>query len=446
VEASLQHEAKATANGRREFVVLLKQRRRESRLQSDVSPRAAVTSRMKPSSALRTVSDRKYLLSAWKEISKRNPSSRGLDDVTIRAFKGRLEENLSEISSDLRANAYIFNKLRAHAISKGGSKKMRPLQIATVRDRVVMKALALFIEHDFAPLNLDCSYAFIRGRGVSKAISRIRELLEQGNKFYFEADIINFFGEVNRDTLWQMFSRKVRQRSLLPLLRQCFRLELEDLDSYKPEFQELFIGTGSGIPQGGVLSPMLANFYLYEFDRRMILHGFNLVRYADDFVVLCESQAKAQQAHDFARAVLTTLNLRIHDLGATDSKSKIGYFPKDGLTFLGVRFEGREIFPTSKVVQRFKSKVEEVLKPESGLSLFKTLQRLRNLIDGWGKCYRAMRVYKLYLELDAFTKTSIESYLEHLGIRLLGTKRGKQMRLLGVPSLTAMVQFSKPKD
>jgi RNA-directed DNA polymerase len=271
-------------------------------------------------------------------------------------------------------------------------------------------------------------------------------LIEAGNRFYFEADIINFFGEVDRDTLWRMFSRKVRQRSLLPLLQQCFKVELENLESYKPEFQELFIGAGSGIPQGGVLSPMLANFYLHEFDRRMMQHCFNLVRYADDFVVLCDSEKQARQAHDFAKVALATLNLRIHDLGLPDSKSRIGYFPKDGLTFLGVRFEGREIFPTSKVVQRFKLKVEEVLKPESGLSLFKTLQRLRNLIDGWGKCYRAMRVYKLYLELDVFIKTSLEQYLEHLGIRLIGTKKGKQMKLLGVPSLVAMVEFSKSRE
>ena len=82
--------------------------------------------------------------------------------------------------------------------------------------------------------------------------------------------------------------------------------------------------------------------------------------------------------------------------------------------------------------------------PESGITLFKTLQRLRNLIDGWGKCYRAMRVYQLYLELDTFVKMSVERYLEQLGIRLVGTKKGKHMKLLGVPSLVAMVEFSKP--
>ena len=104
---------------------------------------------MNSASALRTVSDKEFLRRAWKEISKRNMLSKGLDNVTIRAFKARLDENLSAISADIRGGTYIFNKLRAHAIKKPGSSKHRPLQIAAVRDRVVMKAIALFIEPAF---------------------------------------------------------------------------------------------------------------------------------------------------------------------------------------------------------------------------------------------------------------------------------------------------------
>jgi len=443
VEASLQHEAKATANCVRTLVVLHKQRRRECRLQSAVSPQAANTFIMNPASAIRTVSDREFLRKAWKEISKRNMRSKGLDNVTIKAFKGRLDENLSEISGDLRANTYIFNKLRAHAIKKPGSKKSRPLQIAAVRDRVVMKAIALFIEPAFRQFNLDCSFAFIKGRGVNPAIKRIHDLVAQGNKFYFEADIINFFGSVDRQALWKMFSRQVRHKSLVPLLQQCFNLELEDLQSHQTEFQELFFGADSGIPQGGVLSPMLANFYLYEFDRRMLKHGFNLVRYADDFVVMCRTAEQARQAHQLSKDTLKTLNLEIHALDAPDSKSRIGNFSKDGLMFLGVCFEGQEIFPASKVVKRFKSKIEEVLRPASGDSLFKTLQKLTNLINGWGKCYRAMRVLDVYLRLDEFIKASVETYLGNVGVRLIGKNKRKHMKLLGIPSLTGMVEHTK---
>jgi RNA-directed DNA polymerase len=400
-------------------------------------------SNMNSGSALRVISDREELRKAWREISKRNMLSKGLDNVTIRAFKNALDQNLSQISSDLRANTYAFNKLRAHAIKKPGSSKPRPLQIASVRDRVVMKSIALFIEPAFREFNLPCSFAFIKGRGVRQAIDRIHELVAQGNKFYFEADIINFFGAVDREVLWTMFSRRVRHKSLLRLLRQCFDLELEDLNGHQTEFQELFFGADSGIPQGGVLSPTLANFYLYEFDRRMLQHGFNLVRYADDFVVMCESEARARQAHDFAKDALKTLNLEIHALDAPNSKSRIGNYSKEGLMFLGVMFEGKENFPAKKVVQRFKGKVEEVLKLSSGNSLFKTLERLKNLINGWGKCYRSMRVLETYLKLDEFIKASVESYLEGAGIRLVGKKKGKHMKFLGVPSLTSMVEHKK---
>lgn len=398
---------------------------------------------MNTPSAIRTVSDREFLRKAWKEISKRNLRSKGLDNVTIRAFKGRLDENLSEISGELKTNTYKFNKLRAHAIKKPGSTKLRPLQIAAVRDRVVMKAIALFIEPAFQRFNLDCSFAFIRGRGVTPAIKRIHDLVAAGNRFYFEADILDFFGSVDRQVLWMMFSREVRHKSLLPLLRQCFNLELENLQSHQTEFQELFFGAGSGIPQGGVLSPMLANFYLYEFDRRMLQSGFNLVRYADDFVVMCGTEQQARQAHKQSTAILGTLNLKIHALDAPTSKSRIGDFSKHGLMFLGICFEGQAIFPASKVVTRFKSKVEELLKPVSGDSLFKTLQKLTNLINGWGKCYRSMRVFETYMRLDDFIKKAVEDYLSSVGVRLSGRNKRKHMRLLGIPSLAEMVEHTR---
>jgi RNA-directed DNA polymerase len=369
--------------------------------------------------------------------------SRGLDNVKLHQFKNSLDENLSKISTELRSGTYEFNKLRAHAIKKPGTQNYRPLQIPAVRDRVVMKALALFIEPAFAQFNLDCSFAFIRGRGVNAAINRIRELANGGKKFYFETDILNFFGSVDKSALWQMLSGKIRQRSLLPLLKQCFDLELEDLDGYATEFQKLFLGADSGIPQGGVLSPMLANFYLHEFDRRMLDRGFNLVRYADDFVVMCASEADARHAHQFSENTLRALNLRIHSLDEPNSKSRIGNFSKEGLLFLGIRFEGANIFPAKKAIERFENKVREVLTPESGDNLFKTLQGLRNLIDGWGKCYRTMRVQDIYVRLDEFVRQSVEIYLKKAGIQLLGRSKRRQMRLLGVPSLTAMVQHKE---
>jgi RNA-directed DNA polymerase len=385
------------------------------------------------------------LQAAWRAISKRNKLSKGSDNITIKAFSSSLDLNLRAISSEIRAKTYQFSKLRPATVAKPGSEKPRPIQIPTIRDRIIMKALALHIQPSFSKFDLPCSYAFIRGkdRGVKAAISRIQELVDQGNVQYFEADIKNFFGAVDRPTLWKMFAKQVRYRSLLPLLEKCFNLELDDLQSYQTEHQDIFLGATVGIPQGGVLSPMLANFYLYEFDRVVTGNGFNLVRYADDFVVMCKTRLEAEQAHVVCRSALKKLGLEIHSLDEPNSKSKFGNFSKDGLSFLGVRFEGQITYPDSKVVRRFKSKVGTVLKPSSGNSFSKTLQGLSNLIQGWGMGYRDMRVTALYGELDNFIKSEVTQYLQRSGIELKGRNRGKQMRFLGVPSLSAMVSHTK---
>ena len=158
---------------------------------------------------------------------------------------------------------------------------------------------------------------------------------------------------------------------------------------------------------------------------------------------MCDTEEKARQAHAFSRVALQTLNLHIHALDVGGSKSKIGYFPKDGLLFLGIRFEGQQVFPASKAINRFESKVQEILDAKSGDSLFKTLQRLTNLINGWGKCYRTMRVVDIYQRQDEFIKGSVERYLRTLGVRLIGRSKRRHMKLLGIPSLTAMAEYTK---
>jgi RNA-directed DNA polymerase len=307
-----------------------------------------------------------------------------------------------------------------------------------------MKALALHIRPSFAKFDLPCSFAFIAGkdRGVKAAIGQIKDLVDEGYIHYFEADIKNFFGAVERPRLWKMFSKQVRQRSLLPLLEKCFNMELDDLESYQSEHQDIFLGATIGIPQGGVLSPMLANYYLYEFDKTITANSFRLIRYADDFVVMCKTREEAGRAHTLCRTILRNLGLEIHALDEPQSKSRFGNFSKDGLSFLGVRFEGHVTYPNSKVVKRFQEKITAILRPSSGDSLSKTLQSLANLIKGWGMGYRDMRVTKLYGELDSFIKEEVVKYLRHSGVHLQSRNRGKQMRFLGVPSLSAMVLHS----
>jgi RNA-directed DNA polymerase len=341
---------------------------------------------MSTRAALYQIADVDHLKRAWKSINRRNLRSRGLDDVTIQDFKAVLDDNLRQISLDLKAKKYVFQKLRPHAMEKPGSVQKRPLRIATVRDRVVMKAIAEYIAPSFQRFDLPCSFAYVKGGGVGAAVARIKQLVEQNYKIYLQADIIKFFDSVDKNLLWDRFAKRVRQKSLLPLIRQCFDLEVGDIDSLKTEDQELFLGTESGIPQGGCLSPMLANFYLFEFDKSLTDAGFNLVRYADDFVVMCESGERAESAYNLCTNVLCGLGLQIHSLGS--SKTRIGNFPKDGLDFLGLHFEGKDVFPAEKSRGRFKTKILETLRPHTGVNLLKTLQKLKNLIIGWGKYYQ----------------------------------------------------------
>jgi RNA-directed DNA polymerase len=312
------------------------------------------------------------------------------------------------------------------------------LRIAAIRDRVVMKAIAEFIAPSFQQFNLPCSFAYVKGGGVDAAVDRIHELVEHGYKVYLQADIIKFFDSVDKNLLWVRFAKRVRQKSLLPLIRQCFDLEVGDIDSLKTEDQELFLGTESGIPQGGCLSPMLANFYLFEFDTVLTDAGFNLIRYADDFVIMCESSEKAESAYNLCKSVLKDLGLETHPLGS--SKTRIGNYSKDGLDFLGLHFEGKEVIPAEKSRERFKAKILETLKPHTGVNLLKTLQKLRNLIIGWGKYYQHMRVAEIFGALDKFIQNSVRGYLKESRIILVDRKWPRQRKFLGIPSLAAMLE------
>jgi len=365
--------------------------------------------------------------------------------VTIEVFAADLDWNLRKISKELRDGTYRLCRLRPSVHFKIGSAKPRPLQIPAVRDRVVMKAFALHIQPSFDKFDLPCSFAYIKGedRGVSAVIRKVHELVDCGYLHYFEADIVNFFGTVDRSRLWMKFAKHIRQRSLLPVLKQCFEQELDNLEAFQVEYESLFVGATAGIPQGGVLSPMLANFYLHDFDQTVTRKGFKLIRYADDFIVLCKTRDEAERAHLVCRRLLGQLGLQIHALDEPKSKSRFGYFSKDGLNFVGVRFEGSFTSPDPKAIPRFKDKVALILKPHSGDSLATTLQSLRNLINGWGNGYKAMRVQKIYLDLDEYIKGEVTRYLQASGIKLEGRDRRKQMRFLGVPSLSAIAEHTK---
>jgi RNA-directed DNA polymerase len=235
------------------------------------------------------------LRKAWRKLNKSNKSSRGLDNETIQAFKDRLDENIENISEKLKKREYKFVPLRAKSIPKAGG-GTRILRIPAVKDRVVLTGLKLLISPRFRKLDRPCSHGYVKGRSRFTAIAEIRKLAASGHMWVLEADIKKFFDTVPRDVLKKKFIREIRMRSIIPIIEQAIETEVGNCEDFGP-FDKAFLIADSGIPQGGVLSPMLSNFYLSEFDLAMEEAHFNLVRYADDFVVMCKSKDEASQAY-----------------------------------------------------------------------------------------------------------------------------------------------------
>ena len=147
---------------------------------------------------------KQHLQLAWKALNKSNKHSHGLDDVNIEQFKNSLDHELTIISKQLRERSYIFTKFRGVTIPKPGSQDKRPIQIPAVRDRVVMKAISLLVEGKLRKFDMPCSFAYIEGRSIHKAIARVHELARAGNNFVLEADISNFFGAVDQNRLLKL--------------------------------------------------------------------------------------------------------------------------------------------------------------------------------------------------------------------------------------------------
>lgn len=387
----------------------------------------------------RQLSSPELLRSAWKKLSKKK-HSRGFDEQTIEEFKRELEKNIRKISIELRTGTFEFTPLLGRLPEKPGGGK-RPIKIPAVRDRVVSKAVQLLISHKFDRYNLPCSFGYVPGVKVADAIECVNRLAGMGNVWVLEADMSKFFDKVDQTLLMDRFVRQIRIRSLEGLVRRALRTEVGNLDCFRPDEREMFPSPDSGIPQGGVLSPMLANYYLYPFDKAMSDAGFNLIRYADDFVVMCQSENEARLAYDLAKRILEDdLHLKLHPLGDDNSKTRITLYSK-GFTFLGLHFQGGRTVPGAKSVKKFREKISAVADHRQGQNLLKTLTSLKNTIDGWGNAYHMYDSLDTFHSLDLHIREQLANYLRAHGLLGKGhTLSSHQRRFLGIPSLEGILQ------
>jgi len=301
---------------------------------------AVVTPGIGSYSLMAQVCNKKNLREAWKRV-KSNRGCAGGDRITLRKFALRLSRNLSRLRIELLDGTYEPQQLLLVKIPKktGGQ---RTLGIPTVRDRIAQQSVYRVIAPIWEPHLSEASFAYRPGRSVGKAIRIIEKWRNRGFAWVVDADINSCFDNIDHDMLLDMVSARIDDQHVMNLISKWLKVRASDGKN--------LIERMRGVPQGGVIPPLLANIYLDYLDRKLLDEHYKLVRYADDFVVLCNNQEMAQRAVQRVEVILRELKLELND-----RKTRITSF-KDGFEFLGVFFKGRLRLPGQQA--RSKSRIK----------------------------------------------------------------------------------------
>lgn len=300
---------------------------------------------------------------AFKTV-KRNRGAAGVDKVSVEMFEANLDANLEALMRDLKGGTFQTRPLRRVNIPKPGSTKTRPLGIPIVRDRVAQEVLRRLLEPIFEPLFHDASHGFRKGRGCHSAIERVLELHEQGFRHVLDADIKGFFDNLPHKVIMNAVCQRVADGNILDIVEKFLKAGVMEDGVFKP--------TTVGTPQGGVISPLLANIVLNQMDWALAEAGYQHVRYADDFVVLGRTKAETQEALEVVRQCLSRLGLQL-----SEEKTRLTTYGK-GYEFLGFRLSVQSRRMREKSEKKFRDKVREITerKRNLGETVIKKLNRV----------------------------------------------------------------------
>jgi len=326
-----------------------------------------------------------------------NRGAAGVDHQTVEGFLAQGQEELDRLHEALRTNTYRPQAVRRVWIPKPGSKEQRPLGVPTVRDRVVQTALLYVMEPIFDTTFSENSYGFRHGRGCHHALERVEELLNAGNVFVVDADLKSYFDTISKPRLMTRIREKVSDSRMLRMVEMFLEQGvLDGMREWTPE---------SGTPQGAVLSPLLANIYLNPLDHLLAEAGFAMVRYADDFVIMCKTREDADRALALVQRWVDENELTLHP-----TKTRIVDARTEGFDFPGYHFRGDLRHPRKKSQQKFQDAVREKTKRTTGQCMPLVCARLSMQLRGWFTYFRHCQSY-IFRGLDSWIRGRLRSML-----------------------------------
>jgi RNA-directed DNA polymerase len=359
---------------------------------------------------------KKTLQAAWEQVA-RNDGSHGIDGVSIERFAQQATRYLDELHEALKTRTYQPLAVKRVHIAKGEG-KFRPLGIPVVKDRIVQTALKMVIEPIFEREFVEHSYGFRPKRGCKDALREVDGWLKQGYTWVVDADLQSYFDTIPHDKLMTQVERRISDGRVLSLIQTFLKQDIMD---------EMKMWTPiHGTPQGAVVSPLLANIYLHPLDQLIEQAGMKMVRYADDFVILCRNEAEAQKALSIVQDWTQANELTLHP-----DKTHVGNCMEkgQGFEFLGYRFEAGKRWVRKKSLKAFKDKVRQKTKRNRGNSLQHIIQDLKPMSQGWFNYFKHAHK-STFKSLDSFVRRRLRSlrYRQETGVSTFGRSRHLHQR------------------
>ena len=391
------------------------------------------------------VYQRKNLEMAWGKL-KANRGTGGVDGQNLQDFAVQLDQQLERLQGELKGDTYHPQPVRQVQIPKAGKpREFRTLGIPTIYDRVCQQALLNRLEPVFEPVFDEANFGYRRGRSTKDAMRKVWREIQSGREWIVDADLKNFFGSVDHEKLLTLVAQRIADGRVLRLIRAMLKAGSYGKGQLFPSER--------GTPEGGVVSPLLSNILLTPFDREMRRKGYQLTRFADDWVVTCKSATEARAAIAAALRILSELGVQLHPcktrvVHVRHGFEFLGYLVKRGQQLrlppgrivTGIKSGGLYAYPRGKSIQRFKDRVRQLTRRGAPLTTKDLIEQLNPVLRGWGHYYKRVHVRTLFNKLDRWIERRIWSH-RYKRWRNCGWKQLPKRKLYGEYGLVQLVKL-----